>query len=169
MFIYHLIDICSEFQWAFALSSEKGDSVISHLLKIMAILEMPLQTENNDVSTYISIRIQHLLRYYGIKPVANIAYSSTGQAIRRDQQNFKGTAHRMEGEYEIFQRQIEECFIAFDFLNIHEIYNISAEIHQNLEETDEFDQPIHVTALEWKAGNVLRRFLSFFKQDRKGC
>jgi hypothetical protein len=42
MFIYHLIDICSEFQWAFALSSEKGDSVISHLLKIMAILEMPL-------------------------------------------------------------------------------------------------------------------------------
>ena len=43
MLVHHTIDTCSEFQGAPALSSEKDDSEIAHLLEVIAILKMPLQ------------------------------------------------------------------------------------------------------------------------------
>ena len=36
--IHHTIDAYSGFQWSTALSSEKADSVIIHLLEVMAIM-----------------------------------------------------------------------------------------------------------------------------------
>ena len=38
MYIHHTIDTYSGFQWATALRSGKADSVITHLLEIMAII-----------------------------------------------------------------------------------------------------------------------------------
>ena len=37
--IHHIIDMFSGFQWVTALSSEKADSVITHLLEVMALWE----------------------------------------------------------------------------------------------------------------------------------
>lgn len=48
MLIHHTADPYSEFQWASALSSEKADSEIVHLLQVMAVLERPLQSEADD-------------------------------------------------------------------------------------------------------------------------
>lgn len=66
MLIHHTTDTCSEFQGASALSSEKDDSEIAHLLDVIAVLKMPLQIGADDALTYVSIRIQHLFfRHYG--------------------------------------------------------------------------------------------------------
>ena len=47
-FVHHSIDIYSVFQWASALSSEKADSVIIHLLEVMAIVGIPIQIETDN-------------------------------------------------------------------------------------------------------------------------
>lgn len=41
-FIHLTIDTYSGFQWATAFSSEKVDSVITHLLEVMAIMGIPV-------------------------------------------------------------------------------------------------------------------------------
>jgi hypothetical protein len=43
MLMHHTIDAYSEFQQASALSSEKDDSEITHLLEMKSILEMTLR------------------------------------------------------------------------------------------------------------------------------
>ena len=42
-YVYHTIDTYSGFQWATALTSEKADSVITHLLEILSIMEIHRQ------------------------------------------------------------------------------------------------------------------------------
>ena len=42
-YVQHTIDTCSDFQWASALHSEKADSVITHLLEVMAFKGIPTQ------------------------------------------------------------------------------------------------------------------------------
>lgn len=37
-YVHHTIDTYSGFQWASALSSEKADSVVMHLLEVMAMM-----------------------------------------------------------------------------------------------------------------------------------
>jgi hypothetical protein len=37
-YVHHTIDTYSRFQWATALTSEKVDSIITHLLEVMAII-----------------------------------------------------------------------------------------------------------------------------------
>ena len=56
--IYHTVDTCSEFQWAFALNSEKDGSEIAHLLEMITILEIPLHIRADDASTHVSLKIQ---------------------------------------------------------------------------------------------------------------
>lgn len=41
-YIHHTIDTYLGFQWATALSSEKADCVVTHLLEIMAIMGIPV-------------------------------------------------------------------------------------------------------------------------------
>ena len=53
--IHHTGD--AEFQGASALNSERNDSKITHLLEMVAVLEMPLEIEADDTSTYLYIRI----------------------------------------------------------------------------------------------------------------
>jgi hypothetical protein len=53
-YVQHTIDTYSGFQWASAVSSEKTDSVNTHLLQVMAILEIPLQIKTGNVLAYVS-------------------------------------------------------------------------------------------------------------------
>ena len=75
MLIHHTVDACWECQWTFALSSE------GHLLKMMAILEMPLQTRADGALTYMSIKIQQFYGHCGMKSILDIVYSPTGQGL----------------------------------------------------------------------------------------
>lgn len=49
-------DACSAFQWA--LSYEKDDSEITHVLEMVTVLEMTLMIKANDAQAYEVIRIQ---------------------------------------------------------------------------------------------------------------
>ena len=62
------------------MSSEKADSEIVYLLEMMAIWETPLQIEAYDAATCMSFKIQ-FCRHYGIKPITDIVYNPTGQAV----------------------------------------------------------------------------------------
>ena len=64
MLIHHMTDTCSESQRASALSSERADSEIAHLLEMIAFLETPFKLE---VDAYM--------------PVTDIPHNLTGQAI----------------------------------------------------------------------------------------
>ena len=48
---------------------------------MMAILEMPLQTEADEAQAYASLGYNNFFRHYEIKPVPGIAYNPTGQTI----------------------------------------------------------------------------------------
>jgi hypothetical protein len=65
MYVYQCItqltQVFSEFQYDFTLSTKKTDSKIAHILEMVAILEMHLQIEADNVSTYVFIRINHFL------------------------------------------------------------------------------------------------------------
>lgn len=58
MLILHTIDTYSKFQWPSALSSEKDNSEIAHLLTMMVILEMLLQAEANDALEPVCSKVQ---------------------------------------------------------------------------------------------------------------
>ena len=47
--------------------------MIASLLKMMTVWEMPLQTRPDDAQTHMSIQIQQLLGYCGMKPIPDIA------------------------------------------------------------------------------------------------
>lgn len=50
----HTIDPDSGFQWAFALSSEKVDSVIAHFLEVMAATGVPVQIKAGSTPACVS-------------------------------------------------------------------------------------------------------------------
>ncbi|KAL6080855.1 hypothetical protein STEG23_037101 [Scotinomys teguina] len=52
-YVHHTIDTYSGFQWATALSSEKADSVIMHLLEVMAIMGIPAQIKTDNAPAYV--------------------------------------------------------------------------------------------------------------------
>ena len=53
-FIHYSIYTYSGFQCATALSSEKADSVIMHLVEVMAIMGIPLQIKTDNAPAYVS-------------------------------------------------------------------------------------------------------------------
>lgn len=61
MFLHHTIDIYSEFQWATALSPEKTDSVITHLLEVMATAGIVIQIKTDKAPTCVSIKVKQFL------------------------------------------------------------------------------------------------------------
>lgn len=50
-----------------ALSSEKADCVITYLLEIMAIMEIPSQIKTDDAPSYVSNKMKQFVIYYKIK------------------------------------------------------------------------------------------------------
>jgi hypothetical protein len=53
--MHHTVDSYSGFQYAFAWSSEKGDS--EHLLEIMSILEMSLMVGADSTPAYVFSKV----------------------------------------------------------------------------------------------------------------
>ncbi|KAL6070006.1 hypothetical protein STEG23_001515, partial [Scotinomys teguina] len=68
-YVHHTIDTYSRFQWATALSSEKADSVITHLLEVMAIMGIPAQIKTDNAPAYVSGKMKQFFAYYNIKHI----------------------------------------------------------------------------------------------------
>ncbi|KAL6031325.1 hypothetical protein STEG23_000678 [Scotinomys teguina] len=68
-YVHHSIDTYSGFQWATALSSEKADSVITHLLEVMAIMGIPAQIKTDNAPAYVSGKMKQFFAYYNIKHI----------------------------------------------------------------------------------------------------
>ncbi|KAL6030846.1 hypothetical protein STEG23_024726 [Scotinomys teguina] len=60
-YVHHTIHTYSGFQWATALSSEKADSVIKHLLEVMAIMGIPAQIKTDNAPAYVSGKMKQFL------------------------------------------------------------------------------------------------------------
>ena len=80
-YVHHTIGTYSGFQWATALSSEKTDSVITHLLEDMAIMGIPAQIKIDNGPAQVSMKMKWFFVYYNIKHVTGIPYNPTGQAV----------------------------------------------------------------------------------------
>lgn len=63
------------------LRSEGDDSGIAHSSEMMAVLDLPLQIKTDDALTYNPIKIQQFYGHHGMKPILDVVYSPTGQAI----------------------------------------------------------------------------------------
>ena len=74
-YVHHTIDTYSGFQCATALSSEKADSVITHLLEVMAIMGIPTQIKTDNGPEYVSRKMKQFFAYYNIKHVAGLRIS----------------------------------------------------------------------------------------------
>ena len=64
-----------------ALNSEKTNSVITHLLEVMAIMDKPVQIKTGNALVYVSKRMKQFFAYYIIKHIIGIPHSPTGQAV----------------------------------------------------------------------------------------
>ena len=53
-YVHHTINIYSGMHWATALSSEKADAVLTHLLEAMAIMGIPAQIKTDNAPSYVS-------------------------------------------------------------------------------------------------------------------
>ena len=79
--VHHPIDTYSSFQWATALNSEKADSVITHLLEIVAIMGILVEIKTDNGPAYVSRKMNQFFAYYNIKHVTGITYNCTGQEV----------------------------------------------------------------------------------------
>lgn len=52
-YMHHTIDMYSGLQWTTALASEKGDSIISHLLEVMVIMKISIQIKTDNAPAYV--------------------------------------------------------------------------------------------------------------------
>ena len=59
-YVHHIVDIASGFQRATALRSEKVDSVIRHLLEVLAIMGIPVQIKTDNAPAYVSSKMKQL-------------------------------------------------------------------------------------------------------------
>ena len=80
-YVHHTIDTYSGFQCATALSSEKADLVVMHLLEVMAIMGIPAQIKTDNGPGYVSNKMKQFFAYYNIKHITGIPYNPTGQVV----------------------------------------------------------------------------------------
>ena len=80
-YVHHTIDTYSGFPWATALSSDKADSVITHLLEVMVIICILVQIKIDNCPAYVSKKMKQYFAYYNIKHIAGIPHNPTGQAV----------------------------------------------------------------------------------------
>lgn len=80
-YVHHTVDKFSHFQWATALSSEKADAVITHLLACFAIMGIPQELKTDNAPAYQSIKLHKFLSKHQIVHTFGIPYNSQGRAI----------------------------------------------------------------------------------------
>lgn len=78
--MYHTLDTYSEFQWKTALSLEKVDSSISHLLEVITIMWILVQIKSDNTPAYVSSKMNLTFAYFSTKYIADIP-NPIGQAI----------------------------------------------------------------------------------------
>ena len=71
-YVHHTIDMYSGFQWATALSSEKVDLVITHLLEVMVIIGILGQIKTNNSPAYVSKKMKQVFAYFIINHITGI-------------------------------------------------------------------------------------------------
>ena len=60
-YVHHTIDTYSGFQWATTLALIKADSVITHLLEVMAIIRTPRQIRTDNALAFVSSKMEQFL------------------------------------------------------------------------------------------------------------
>ena len=58
-YVHHTIDTYSSFQNATALSLEKTELLITHLLEVMVIMGIPAQIKTDNAPAYVSKKMKH--------------------------------------------------------------------------------------------------------------
>ena len=131
----HAIDTYSGLQWATALSSEKADSVITHLLEVMAIMGIPAQIKTDNGPAYVSKkRKQFFFAYYNIKHIRGISHNPTGQAvIERSNQTIKNILNKQKGMENNPQNILRNALITLNFFNANEKGTTAVERHWIIE------------------------------------
>jgi transposase InsO family protein len=78
-YIHQSINTYSKFQWATALTKEKADAVILHLLEAFSVMGIPhtIKTDN----AYTSQKMKSFFSQWQITHITGIPYNSQGQAI----------------------------------------------------------------------------------------
>ena len=61
--------------------SEKADSVIAHLLEIMAIMGISAQIRADNGPAYVSEKMKQFFANYNIKHITSIPHNPTGQTV----------------------------------------------------------------------------------------
>ena len=79
--VHHTTVTYSSFQWVTALSLEKDDSVIIHLLEVIIIMGMPVQIKTDNAPANASKKMKQIFAYYNIKHITCIPHNPTGQAV----------------------------------------------------------------------------------------
>jgi hypothetical protein len=116
--VHHTIDTCSGFQWTTALRSEKADSVITHLLEVMSIIEVPTQIKLGNDLVYICNKLKHFFEYYNIKHVTGISHNLTGQVtVERSNQTLKEMRNRQKGSTTTPTDRLHSTLSTLIFLN----------------------------------------------------
>ena len=102
-YVHHTMDTYSGFQWEIDLSSEKADSVITHLLEIMAIMGILAQINTDNDPAYASKKMKQFFAYYNIKHITGMytKQSYKSGSYRKIKSNYKGYVKQTErnGKY----------------------------------------------------------------------
>ena len=69
--------------------SERFDSIIAHLLEVMAVMGIPSHIKTDYAPTYVSSKIKQLLNYCNIKHIIGIPHNPTGLLVIERSNNNK--------------------------------------------------------------------------------
>lgn len=130
-FVHRSVDAFSGFARATALSSEKADAAITHLLEAISVTGRPAQLKTDNGSAYISHKFQNFLTTYSIAHTTGIPYNSTGRAIveRADRTLEEMLAKQKGGIWNIPRQRLNRASYTLIFLNRDEQGSTAARRH----------------------------------------
>ena len=121
-YVHHTIDTYSGFQWATALSSEKADLVITHLLEVMAIMGISTQIKAENGPAYVSKKMKCFFAYYNIKHITGIPNNSTGEAVtERSNHPIMDMLNKQKGIENTLRNRLHNALFTLNFLYVYNI------------------------------------------------
>lgn len=81
-FIHLTTDTYSGIQWATSFSSKKVDSVMTHLLEVMVITEIPVQIKTDNVPTSVSSKMEQFFAD-NVKHMTSILHNPRTNSCRK--------------------------------------------------------------------------------------
>lgn len=96
-FVYHTIDTYLGFEQTTALSFEKSDSIITHLFKVMAFMEIPVKIKTDYALGYVSSKMQ-FFSCQSIRRITDMPHNPTIQVvIEKSYHTLKDTLKKQKG------------------------------------------------------------------------